>query len=238
MNKQTAKNNVPQHIVLIPDGNRRWAKERGLDSLEGHKAGYDKFLSFSHWCKDRGVKVITAFAFSTENWSRSEKEVSYLMKLLEEALKTNFSAKKKEIAELQMQIRVIGQKERLPKSLQAAIKVVEGSAAKNPILILNLAISYGGRWDIMQATQKMIQEGIESTNIDEELFEKYLSTNEVLAPDLIIRLGGEKRLSNFYLWQAAYAELYFCDKYWPDFTEQDFDDALAEYACRQRRFGH
>ena len=238
MDKQTMQNNVPQHIVLLPDGNRRWAKERGLDSLEGHKAGYDTFLSFAHWCRDRGIKVITVFGFSTENWNRSEKEISYLMKLLEQALRTNFSEKKKGIDNLKIQVRVIGQKERLPKPLQVAIKAVEKATKKNSDLILNIAISYGGRWDIVQAAQKIVKEGIAPEKIDEELFEKYLSGSDIPSPDLIIRPGGEKRISNFYLWQAAYAELYFCDKYWPDFTEQDLDDALAEYARRQRRFGH
>ena len=238
MNKQTTQNNIPRHIVLFPDGNRRWAKEQGMDTMEGHRAGYEKLLSFCAWCKDREVKVITAFGFSTENWNRSEKEVSYLMRLLEEALQTNFSAKKKEIDDLKIQVRVIGQKKRLPKSLQIAIQTIEKYTAKNSDFVLNIAISYGGRWDIVQAAKKIADEKIPQEKITEELFDAYLSTNSLPNPDLIIRPGGERRLSNFLLWQAAYAELYFCDKYWPDFTEQDLDDALAEYARRQRRFGH
>lgn len=233
------KSSVPQHIVLFPDGNRRWAKEQGLDTLEGHKAGYENILKFREWCQARGVKGLTAFGFSTENWNRTEREVSYLMRLLESALVSNFKRylNEEDFRKQGVRVRVIGQKERLPKSLQNEIAKVEEGTKDNTNFFLNLAISYGGRWDILQAVQKIVKSGISSQDITEDTISSYLSTAELPEPDLVIRAGGEKRFSNFLLWQSAYAELYFSEKYWPAFTEQDFEEALQEYAKRQRRFG-
>ncbi len=225
--------NIPQHIVLFPDGNRRWAKQKGLTSLNGHKKGYENLLDFSEWCKNRGVRVLTAFGFSTENWNRSKEEVDYLMKLLENCLIDNSAKYDKD----GVRVRVIGQRERLPKSLQEAIRKTEEATKNNSNLFLNLAISYGGKWDILNAVKKIVQEGISADKIDEKLFESYLSTAGLPAPDFIIRVGGEMRMSNFVLWQAAYSELYFSPKFWPDFTEQDLDQALAEFDKRSRRFG-
>lgn len=225
---------TPNHIVLFPDGNRRWAREKGFAStLEGHKKGYENLLDFSEWCKNRGVKVLTAFGFSTENWNRTKEEVDYLMKLLEDCLVDNLEKYNKD----GVRVRVIGQRERLPKSLQEAIIKTEEATKNNDKLFLNLAISYGGRWDILNAVKSIIKEGIDPEKIDEKLFETYLSTAGLPAPDLIIRAGGEMRMSNFVLWQGAYSELYFCKKYWPDFNEQDLDEALAEFDKRARRFG-
>lgn len=225
--------NIPQHIVLFPDGNRRWAKGKGLNTLEGHKKGYENLLDFSEWCKNRGVKVLTAFGFSTENWNRSKEEVDYLMKLLEKCLLDNLSRYDKE----KTRVRVIGQRDRLPKSLQEAIVKTEEATKNNSKLFLNLAISYGGKWDILNAVKNIIKEGVEPDKIDEKLFEDHLSTAGLVNPDFIIRAGGEMRMSNFVLWQAAYSELYFSPKFWPDFTEQDLDIALAEFDKRSRRFG-
>jgi undecaprenyl diphosphate synthase len=224
---------IPQHIVLFPDGNRRWAKQKGLYTLEGHKQGYNNLLDFCEWCKNKQVKVVTAFGFSTENWNRSEEEVSYLMKLLEVCLLDNLKIYEKD----GVRVRVIGQKERLPKSLQDAIEKAEKATKNNSNLFLNLAISYGGRWDIVNAVKKIIQEKIPADKIDEKLFGNYLSIAGLPVPDLVIRAGGEMRMSNFVLWQAAYAELYFSPKFWPDFSEQDLDEALAEFDKRSRRFG-
>jgi undecaprenyl diphosphate synthase len=224
---------IPQHIVLFPDGNRRWARGKGLQTLEGHKQGYNNLLDFSEWCKNRGVKTLTAFGFSTENWNRGEEEVTYLMKLLESCLIDNLAKYDKEGT----RVRVIGQRDRLPKSLQEAIKRVEEATKNNQNLSLNLAISYGGKWDILNAVKNIVKEGIPAEEIDDKLFENHLSTNGLPAPDFIIRPGGEMRLSNFVLWQAAYAELYFSPKLWPDFNEQDFDIALEEFDKRSRRFG-
>jgi undecaprenyl diphosphate synthase len=231
--------NIPQHIVLFPDGNRRWAKEKGLPTLEGHKKGYENILDFAEWCKNRGVKTLTAFGFSTENWNRSTEEVSYLMKLLEEGLVVNVEKymNDERWQKYGVRLKVIGQIERLPESLQKAIKRAEEATKDNDQLQLNLAVSYGGRWDILNAVKNIVKEEIEPDKIDEKLFEEHLSTAGLPAPDLVIRAGGEKRMSNFVLWQAAYAELYFSPKYWPDFTEQDLDEALNEFDRRTRRFG-
>ena len=225
--------NIPQHIVLFPDGNRRWAKQKGLNSLEGHKQGYNNLLDFTVWCKNRGVKVLTAFGFSTENWNRTKEEVDYLMRLLEGCLLDNLAKYDKD----GVRVRVIGQRERLPKSLQEAIVKTEEATKNNMNLFLNLAISYGGKWDILQAIKKIVKEGTPVDQIDEKLFEDHLSTAGLPAPDLIIRAGGEMRMSNFVLWQAAYSELYFSPKFWPDFTEPDLDLALTEFDKRTRRFG-
>jgi len=224
---------IPNHIVLFPDGNRRWAKQKGLASLLGHKKGYENLLDFSEWCKKKGVKTLTAFGFSTENWNRTKEEVDYLMKLLEDCLTDNLDRYDKD----GVKVRVIGQRDRLPNSLQEAIKKTEEATKNNSNLFLNLAISYGGKWDILNAVKNIIKEGIEPDKIDEKLFEEHLSTVGLPAPDFIIRAGGEMRMSNFVLWQAAYSELYFCPKFWPDFTEQDLDLALEEFDRRSRRFG-
>ena len=208
---------IPQHIVLFPDGNRRWAKQKGIASLEGHMQGYRNLLDFSEWCKNKGVKVLTAFGFSTENWNRTPEEVNYLMKLLEKCLIDNLDKYNKEGTK----VRVIGQKDKLPESLKKAIEITEESTKNNSELFLNLAISYGGKWDILNAVKKIIEDKIPEEKIDEKLFESYLSTAGLPNPDFIIRAGGEKRLSNFVLWQAAYAELFFSPKLWPDFSEKD-----------------
>ena len=227
---------TPKHIVIFPDGNRRWAKEKGLDSLEGHNAGYKRLIELCKWSKDRGVKVITAFGFSTENWSRQEREVDYLMQLLEHGLRKEF-LENSQLKDMGVRVKIIGQKERLPDPLQKAIEEVEESTKDNTNLYLNLGISYGGRWDIVQAVQQLIKKGVKAENVTEDMLGEYLSTAGLPEPDLVIRAGGEKRLSNFVLWQAAYAELYFSEKYWPDFGEEDLDLAFKEYARRQRRFG-
>ncbi len=226
--------NIPQHIVLFPDGNRRWAKEKGLNSFEGHKLGYKNLIDFAGWCKERGVKVLTAFGFSTENWNRSKEEVNYLMQLLESGLLESLEKFQKD----GVKVKIIGQKERLPKSAQETIIKVEKETENNKNLQLNLAVSYGGKWDIVNAAKKIIKEGIDEKNITEEIFENHLSTAGLPSPDLIIRPGGQMRLSNFILWQAAYSELYFSPKMWPDFKEQDLDAALQEFDTRTRRFGY
>ena len=232
-------NNIPRHITVFFDGNRRWARERGLDLMEGHLAGYKKAVEFTDWCIEKGIQCFTGYGFSTENWNRTEQEVSYLMRLLEVALKNQFRKYVEDPAGKKqgVRIRVIGQKERLPESLQKVIREVEEGTLKNDKFFLNLAMSYGGRWDILQAVQSIVGKRISSSELTEELFSQYLSTAELPEPDLMIRFGGEQRLSNFLLWQQAYTELCFFSKYWPDVTEQDLDDALAEYARRSRRFG-
>jgi undecaprenyl diphosphate synthase len=225
--------NIPQHIVLFPDGNRRWAKSKGLDKFLGHQQGYRNLIDFSILCNKKGVKVLTAFGFSTENWKRSSEEVTYLMQLLEQGLDDSQERFMRE----NIRVQIIGQKEKLPVSLQKTIQNVETSTKKNVGMCLNLAISYGGKWDIVNAVKNMMKEGIASEQVTEEIFEKYLSTAGQVLPDLVIRAGGEQRLSNFVLWQAAYAELYFSSKMWPDFQEQDLELAFQEFDNRSRRFG-
>lgn len=240
--KKREKEATPNHIVLLPDGNRRWAKEHGLPTIRGHLEGFKNIKRFCHWCQKRGVKVLTAFGFSVENWDRPRREVEYLMRLLEEGLLKEMKKSHKEGSDINLygdkvKVRIIGQKKRLPQSLQKVIKKVEDLTKDNKDFVLNLAISYSGRWDVVQAVQKIIKEKMPAKKISETLFDNYLSTTNLPAPDLIIRTGKVKRLSNFLLWQAAYSELYFSEKYWPDFTERDFNRAFKEYSRRQRRFG-
>jgi len=226
---------IPKHLVLFPDGNRRWALKRGLPAIQGHLAGRQNFERFLFQAKKRGIKVLTVFGFSTENWKRSKEEVNFLMKLFEEGLSEKGALGK--LHKEGVRIKVIGQKEGLPKSLQKVIKGIENLTKNNKKFHLNLAVSYGGRWDILQAVQKIIKKKLPAKKITEKLIEKYLTTAGLPHPDLVIRAGGEKRFSNFLLWQSAYAELYFSDKLWPDFSEKDLDKVLQDFSKRERRFG-
>ena len=225
---------IPYHVGIIMDGNRRWARDKGLPTLEGHRRGYNKVKKVGKWCKQRGVKVLTLWAFSTENWKRSKEEVDFLMNLLSFALSDG------EVNELDkdgIRLQVIGQKERLSEKLQGLIKKAEERTKDNKEGILNLAISYGGRVDVLEAVKKMIEKGISPQEISEEMIDQNLWTAGLPDCDLIIRTSGELRTSGFLIWQAAYAELYFCKNHWPEFSEKDLDEALADYARRQRRFG-
>lgn len=225
---------IPYHLGIIIDGNRRWARKRGLLTLEGHRRGLDKVGKVGEWCRKRGIKILTLYIFSTENWNRSKKEVSYLMKLFARAL-----SKKKieELLQKGIKLQVIGQKERLPQFLQKKIKEAERLTKNNKEGILNLAISYGGRSEIISAVKNIIEKKIPAQKITEDLISKNLWTTGLPYPDLIIRTGGEQRLSNFLTWQSAYSEFYFTKKYWPEFTEKDLNRALNGYGHRQRRFG-
>jgi len=222
---------IPHHLGIIIDGNRRWAKERGLPALEGHRRGLERLKELIDWSKERGIKVLTLFVFSTENWKRSKVEVNYLIRLFGQALS------KKNIQKIHQEgikIRVIGQRERLPGSLQKTIKDVEDLTKSNKGMVLNFALSYGGRAEIVEAIKNVIKKKIPLEKITEDMISQNLWTSDV---DLIIRTGKEQRISNFLIWQAAYSELYFCPKYWPEFSEKDLDRALQQYACCQRRFG-
>ena len=222
-----------KHLGIIMDGNRRWAKACGLPKLEGHRRGYDKIKKVGGWCLEKGIEILTVYAFSTENWNRELAEVKYLMWLLRRGLTKdlNYFYKKG------IKIRIIGQKERLNKELQKAVLKAEEKTKNNKKGILNLAISYGGRPEIIQAIKKIIKNKIPAEKISEKLIERYLWLGDLPAPDLIIRTSGEQRLSNFLTWQSAYSELYFINKHWPDFTETDLDQAISEFNRRQRRFG-
>ena len=228
------KQNIPCHLGLIIDGNRRWAKKRGLLPFMGHKRGFELLKKIGEYILKKGIKVLTVYVFSSENWNRSKNEVSYLMWLLSQALN------KKSIdyyCEKGIKLRIIGQKERLSKVLQNRIKKAEKLTKNNKKGILNLAISYGGRPEIIQAIKNIIRKKISADKITDDLISQHLWTAGVPNPDLIIRSGGEQRLSDFLTWQSAYSELYFSKKYWPDFTEKDIDQALEDYSHRQRRFG-
>ena len=226
---------VPHHIVFFPDGNRRWARKKGLPTFEGHWHGYLNFKKFLRWCQEFGVKILTVFGFSTENWKRAKEEVNYLMNLFEKGLLNKEDVEK--LHKAGVKIKIIGQKYRLPKSLQKVIEKVENLTKNNKKFHLNLAVSYGGRWDIIQGMQKIIKDKIPAKKITESLMDRYLTTAGLPFPDLVIRAGGEKRLSNFLLWQAAYSELYFSKKLWPEFSKRDFRRAIEAYARRKRRFG-
>lgn len=224
---------IPYHLGIIVDGNRRWAKERGLPTIEGHRQGLENVKKIGKWCKQRGVKILTLFAFSTENWNRSKVEVSYLMRLLKQAL----SGKNlQEINKDDIQVKVIGQREKFSPQLQKVIEEAEEKTQNNKSGVLNIALNYGGKAEIVGAVKNIVKKN-PLPEIDEDLINQNLWTAGEPDPDLIIRTGGEQRMSNFLLWQAAYSELYFSKKYWPDFTEKDLDDALVDYARRQRRFG-
>lgn len=222
-----------QHLAIIMDGNRRWAKDNSLPSFEGHRRGYDKMKEVGDWCLERGIKYFTVYAFSTENWKRAQDEVAYLMDLLYMGLTKEvpvFMAKG-------IRLKVIGLREGLPEKLLRAIEDAEKTTAENTKGTLNIAINYGGRSEILAVAKKLIAENISPDEITEEKFSSYMGTSGQPDPDMIIRTSGEQRLSGFLTWQGVYSELYFCKNHWPSFTEADLDMAIQEYDSRQRRFG-
>ncbi|PIR72718.1 MAG: di-trans,poly-cis-decaprenylcistransferase [Candidatus Nealsonbacteria bacterium CG10_big_fil_rev_8_21_14_0_10_36_24] len=221
---------IPYHLGIIIDGNRRWAREKGLPVFEGHKRGLKKIKEVIKWCRERRVKILTFFVFSTENWKRSKMEVSYLMKLAQEIMKNYIKEARKE----RIKIKIIGQKEKLPRALAKAIKNTEELTKNNKEMTVNFALSYGGRLEITEAVKNIIKKRIPPEKITEEVISENLWTSDL---DLLIRTGKEQRLSNFLIWQVAYSELYFTKKYWPDFTEKDLEEAFEDFSLRQRRFG-
>jgi len=224
-------NPILNHLGIIIDGNRRWAKEHGQLSVFGHKKGHENFLKFGDWCLARGIKVLTVWAFSTENWKRPKKEIDYLMKLLRLSLKKDIkSLHKKEI-----KIQVLGRLHELPRDIQKACQEAMALTKNNKKATLNIALNYGGQAEIIDAINKIIKDKVNKVTL--EIFQKYLYDPEMSPPDLIIRTSGEQRTSGFLLWQSPYSELYFSKALWPDFSEKDLDEALADYQRRQRRFG-
>ena len=224
---------VPRHVAIIMDGNRRWAQAHGVSDAEGHAAGVTAIRPLLHRAVDRGVEVLSVYAFSRENWSRSPEEVAALFDLLRSAIRD-------ETAELRSQgveVRLLGRLAELPEETRASI--VEGLEATRGgrRLLLNVAFNYSGRSEIVDAVRRCVADGLAPEEVDEAAVEARLYTAGVPDPDLLIRTAGESRLSNFLIWQAAYAELYFSDLMWPDFGPDAFDEALAEYARRTRRFG-
>jgi undecaprenyl diphosphate synthase len=220
--------NAPKHIGFIMDGNRRWARAQGLPTFEGHRRGKDKVREVVSWCIDAGVLHMTLYAFSTENWKRATDEVSYLMALLGTFLEQDV----RELHEAGVRLRVIGERPRLSAKLQKLVGDAEEKTAGNTTLTLQVAISYGSRAEILDAIARA-----EKKDLTEDDFSALLWTAGTPDPDMIVRTSGEHRLSNFLLWQAAYAELFFPTVHWPAFSRADFDSLLAEYKNRQRRFG-
>ena len=220
-----------KHLGIIMDGNRRWAKTRRLPSFEGHCAGYKKIEEVLRWCRDAGIKILTLYAFSTENWQRPKKEVDFLMKLFYLALTKDI----KKLHKNNICVRVIGRKKGLPEKIQKAIETSEKLTKNNTTGVLNLAINYGGRSELVDAFNKILK------NPPKEITEDLISQNVYTAgfpdPDLIIRTSGEKRLSGFLTWQSAYSEFYFTKHHWPEFSKEDFNDVLNDFASRQRNFG-
>jgi len=228
-----ASKHIPEHIAVIMDGNRRWAKKHNKTASEGHRQGYENFKNIAKRCYQLGIKILTVYAFSTENWKRSKTEISYLMKMFEIALKKE----KDFFIKNNIKVNVIGQIERLPASLKNLASKIMEETRNNKKGILNLAVSYGGRQEIIEAVKQLIKEKIKLEDLNEKIFSQYLYTANQPDPDLLIRTGREQRLSGFLPWQTIYTELYFSPKLWPDFTEKDLEEAIKECQNRQRRFG-
>ena len=228
---------MPEHVAVIMDGNGRWAKRRGLPRIVGHQKGVDALKNLLRCCDDWGIKSLTAYAFSTENWGRPINEVEFLMTLFERVLRRELAEMMKE----DVKIRFVGDLSGLPLSLQKEIDYSMEQTRNNKGIKFNIATNYGGRQEILHACRTIasqIEEGkIGLNDIDEQLFENHLYTSGLTSPDLLIRTSGEMRLSNFLLWQMAYSEIYVTDTLWPDFNRKEFHQALLSYQQRDRRFG-
>ncbi|MCS7220292.1 MAG: isoprenyl transferase [Anaerolineae bacterium] len=224
---------IPYHVGIIMDGNGRWARARGLPRLMGHRAGTENIRRVLEGCVEFGIKVLTIYAFSTENWARPPEEVQGLMRLLNETIQRQLP----ELHRNGVQIRHSGRLSGIDPSLQEQIRAAVELTQHNDRIILNVAFNYGGRAEILDAIRHLMADGVRPEELTEELFSRYLYTGGLPDPDLIIRTGGEYRLSNFLIWQAAYAEYYATPTFWPDFDKEELRKALLEYARRERRFG-
>jgi undecaprenyl diphosphate synthase len=224
---------LPRHIAIIMDGNGRWALRRGMPRIAGHKRGADTVRRVTEQCRKLGIQVLTLYAFSDENWGRPRKEVDFLMNMLESFIRTEIDTMKAN----SIRFRTIGKIEKLPASVRKWVDTAASETAANTGMVLNLALSYGGRGEIIEAIKKMHSSNGTLGALTEESFSACLDTAGVPDPDLIIRTSGEQRISNFLLWQSAYAEFYFTETLWPDFGEKDLLLAILDYQGRQRRFG-
>ena len=235
MKYELDKNRIPQHIAIIMDGNGRWASERGKERSFGHQAGVDTVRRITSECTRMGVKYLTLYTFSTENWSRPADEISALMGLKKSSLEDEIFMKNN------VRFQVVGDIHRLPEEVQQKLQETMEHTAGNTAMTMVVALSYSSRWEITQAAKAIaadVKAGkLNVEDVTEELVSQHLVTNFMPDPELLIRTGGELRISNYLLWQIAYAELYFCDTYWPDFNEEDLHKAIASYQARQRRFG-
>ena len=230
--------NIPKHVAIIMDGNGRWAQKKGSARIVGHKAGVETVRSVIQTCVEKGIEVVTLFAFSSENWRRPEKEVSLLMSLFLMALQREV----KKLHKNDVQLRIVGDVSAFDNKIQDQIIKAEALTKNNKTLVLNIAANYGGQWDITQSVKtiaKKVEAGeIKAEDITSDLISQNLSMSDLPEPDLFIRTGGEERISNFLIWQLAYSELYFTDTLWPDFDRNAFEAALNSFSGRQRRFGH
>lgn len=230
--KKVTERNLPTHIAIIMDGNGRWAKKRGLPRSAGHVAGAKTFKTIARYCNKIGIKYLTVYAFSTENWKRPQKEVDGIMNLLRDYLKDAENFKGENI-----RLKFIGNLEPLADDIKELIKKDEADSADATGLTVNIAINYGGRDEITNAVKKIVQSGIKVENITEDTISSHLYTSDMPDPDFIIRPSGEYRLSNYLIWQSAYAEYWFSDVLWPDFLPKHLEQALDDYNKRNRRFG-
>ena len=231
MTEQLDMNRIPQHIAIIMDGNGRWAMDRGLDRTLGHKAGLHTVKKITAECARLGVKYLTLYAFSTENWNRPAYEIEALMGLVLSYIEMEL------FSDNNVKFQVIGDIKRLSDSVQAKIRSMEEQTAKYDGMTMVVAMSYSSRWEITEAVRKIVTEVHDMEDITEETISQHLCTNFMPDPDLLIRTGGELRISNYLLWQCAYSEFYFCGTYWPDFDEKALHAAIIDYQGRQRRFG-
>jgi undecaprenyl diphosphate synthase len=228
---------LPRHVTIIMDGNGRWARQNGHPRHTGHRAGVKATRAIVEDCAQKGVEALTLFAFSSENWNRPNDEVSSLMSLFLEVLQREVDV----LDRNDISVRFIGAREELPTRLQVRLANAEEQTKNNKRMRLVLAVAYGGRWDIVQATRRVVDAvgagEMQADDVNEQTFSRYLSLVDMPPPDLLIRTGGERRISNFLLWDLAYTELYFTDTLWPEFGVPDLETAFGFYACRQRRFG-
>ncbi len=225
--------NIPEHVAIIMDGNGRWAKNRNKPRFYGHKEGMKRVKEIVEASKEFGIKVLTLFAFSTENWERPKEEISFLMSLLKEYIKKEV----KELKKNNIKLNFIGDLSKFPDDIKNLLNNSMEITSNCSDLMLNIALNYGGRADILQAVKRIVAEKIDEEKINEQLFSNFLYTKGIKDPDLLIRTSGEYRISNFLLWQIAYTELYITDTLWPDFDKNEFKKALEDFSKRERRFG-
>jgi len=228
---------IPQHVAVIMDGNGRWAKSRGAERIFGHQNAVEAVRQVTEAAGELGIKYLTLYAFSTENWGRPKNEIDGLMKLLVSTIKKEL----KTLAKNNVRLMTIGQMESLPANCQSELREAISETTSNTGLTLILALSYSGRWEIVEAARKIAEDvnkgRLDVKSIDSHIFEGYLETNFIPDPELLIRTSGEMRISNFLLWQMAYTEIYFTNKLWPDFRKEDLWEAIKDYQARERRFG-
>ena len=233
MSPDSSQRDVPRHVAIVMDGNGRWAKKRFMPRFFGHKQGVDALVRTVQACADRGIEYLTVFAFSSENWKRPAEEVSGLMGLVLVAVSKYLT----KLAKEGVRIRIVGDRDAVSEKVRQAWQQAESLTAHNTRITLSVAFNYGGRWDVVQACRQAMRAGVTPDQLDEATLSRYMAMNFAPDPDLFIRTGGEVRISNFLLWQVAYAEFVFTDCLWPDFGDAQLGAALASYAGRERRFG-